>query len=525
MNTNIFLDSQEIFNAQKACSVIEDETTRNRAVANVLAGNIALSFFNDSIYSVDVISGLHNIPFVLKNIDISDIYINGSYIDVRFYFDGDTPSVPKSHFDNDILPVAYMFIKLNDELSEGVVSGFIAPYHVDKSIDQEGYYIVRESELVSFYDIENRIVTVDSEDVVTDEELFNFVDGNINQGEIYKKLILSVSARNRLAKIAKADDTYKFVSINVEELQNKIEDSGFSELINESDEMYSATDEAGKAFEDIKYTTVTTPNISAEDLDYVPEKDVSSEEQQNSEQIDTLFEQEQAEEFSDNQIESDNMDVEVPVVTKKRRSPLLWVLLLVVLGGAGYYGYTNFMPSEMTDDISDNSAPIETVNNTKNVGEAVDVNDAMPIETVENNTKPKNTEEAASVSIPAIENNLDTSILVSNLKIDWEVPSGYASNTSAKRYLIKLGKIIQLNLKTELLLLNRPPITNKITVEIKYNNSSKKFETVGILSSSGEKAVDDVIMQTVNKALNMSISVNTDSFNKLQGNPVLIIKL
>jgi hypothetical protein len=179
----------------------------------------------------------------------------------------------------------------------------------------------------------------------------------------------------------------------------------------------------------------------------------------------------------------------------------------------------------MTDDISDNSAPIETVNNTKNVGEAVDVNDAMPIETVENNTKPKNTEEAASVSIPAIENNLDTSILVSNLKIDWEVPSGYASNTSAKRYLIKLGKIIQLNLKTELLLLNRPPITNKITVEIKYNNSSKKFETVGILSSSGEKAVDDVIMQTVNKALNMSISVNTDSFNKLQGNPVLIIKL
>ena len=149
----------------------------------------------------------------------------------------------------------------------------------------------------------------------------------------------------------------------------------------------------------------------------------------------------------------------------------------------------------------------------------------MPIETVESTEPIATGNEGSATSIPTIEQNLDASILVSNLKIDWEVPAGYASNTSAKRYLVKLGKIIQLNLKTELLLLNKPPLTNKIAVEIKYNDSSKKFETVGIVTSSGEELVDNLIKQTVDKALSMNLNMNTNSFSKLQGNPILIIHL
>ena len=45
------------------------------------------------------------------------------------------------------------------------------------------------------------------------------------------------------------------------------------------------------------------------------------------------------------------------------------------------------------------------------------------------------------------------------------------------------------------------------------------------MQSSGEKVVDDLILQTVNKALAMNLSTNFDSFSKLQGNPVLIIHL
>ena len=40
-----------------------------------------------------------------------------------------------------------------------------------------------------------------------------------------------------------------------------------------------------------------------------------------------------------------------------------------------------------------------------------------------------------------------------------------------------------------------------------------------------EKTIDDLILQTVKKALSMKFSTSIDSFAKIPGNPVLIIKL
>ena len=150
--------------------------------------------------------------------------------------------------------------------------------------------------------------------------------------------------------------------------------------------------------------------------------------------------------------------------------------------------------------------------------------DAMPVETVENVDTIKS-EEGNSVSIPAIEQNLDASILVSNLSVSWEVPAGYVSNNTAKRYFTKLGKVIQLNLKTELLLLSKPPITNRIAVELEFNKATQKFDVKGLTASSGERVVDNVITQTVKNALDMNLNMNTSSFGNIQGNPVLIIRL
>lgn len=198
--------------------------------------------------------------------------------------------------------------------------------------------------------------------------------------------------------------------------------------------------------------------------------------------------------------------------------------VLAIIGGSAYFGYTKFSQqaqSEVSNEISD-TAPVR---NNDSSDEQSEITEAMPIESIEKKQTSDSINEGTSVSIPAIEQNLDASILVSNLKVEFDVPSGYASNTSAIRYLTKLGKIVQLNLKTELLLLNKPPITNRIAVELKYNDSTKSFEAVGITTSSGEKSVDDVIMQTVEKALKTKLNINTDSFEKLSGNPILIIRL
>lgn len=683
MNTDNFLiEENDIELAQNICKVIEDDDTRNRAVADSLASKIAERFFDKETCDVDTVSGLHNIGQVLEDIDIADIYINNSYIDVRLYFNDEELGVPKAHFDNNLLPVAYMFIKVSPDLSNATVTGFIQPENIEQSNIKDDFIAVDETQLESFYDIEPLLVTKEDAFDISETDIFAYLENSIDDKyAFYKSLIASKDGRMRLAKAVKAQYAFNFISINnnQNEEQNSIEafepteelltDEFVSEnldsndfmdigvdneildlepaqdnmLLEEADTLSNDfdnslnssldivdniepvqqddldivdelniddnTENIQEEFSDInisnttpestseltlsidnqitekddnndenvnndnsfEFSTTTSPSLNSlsDNLDDLlnqdteenkfdnTENEIAPEEEQSnsSENILDLFEKEDEnaqeenrettiikENLNENNDESsskenennseqiealfnaDNTD-EVPSMEyqkpkQKSSIKLLAVIgLLVVLGAVGYLGYNQFA----------NQTPQEDENNL--ITDSVQApapqqqEEAMPVESVETTTPKLDNNEGTAESIPAIEQNLDASILVSNLKVDWEVPAGYASNTSARRYLVKLGKIIQLNLKTELLLLNKPPITNKIAVEIKYNDSAKKFEAVGVTVSSGEQSVDTLIMQTVNKALAMNLSVNSDSFKNLQGNPVLIIHL
>lgn len=682
MNTDNFLiEENDIELAQNICKVINNDDTRNRAVADSLASKIAERFFDKETCDVDTVSGLHNIGRVLEDIDIADIYINNSYIDVRLYFNDEELSVPKAHFDNNLLPVAYMFIKISPDLSGATVTGFIQPENIEQSNIKDNFIAVDETQLVSFYDIEPLLITKEDAFDISETDIFAYLENSIDDKyAFYKSLIASKDGRMRLAKAVKAQYAFNFISINNQnEEQNSIEafepteelltnelvsenldsndfvDMGVDNeildlepaqdnmLLEEADTLSNDFDDSLNSSLDIvdniepvqqddldivdelniddnteniqeefsdmnisnttpestseltlsidnqitekddnndenvnndnsfEFSTTTSPSLNSlsDNLDDLLSQDTEEnkfdntgneiapeEEQSNSsENILDLFEKEDEnaqeensettiikENLSENNDESsskenennseqiealfnaDNTD-EVPSMgyqkpKQKSSIKLLAVIgLLVVLGAVGYFGYNQFA----------NQTPQEDENNliTDSVQTPVpqQQEEAMPVESVDTTTSKLDNNEGTAESIPAIEQNLDASILVSNLKVDWEVPAGYVSNTSARRYLVKLGKIIQLNLKTELLLLNKPPITNKIAVEIKYNDSAKKFEAVGVTVSSGEQSVDKLIMQTVNKALAMNLSVNSDSFKNLQGNPVLIIHL
>lgn len=700
MNTDNFLiEENDIEFAQNICKVIENSDIRNRAVANNLASKIAERFFEKGSLDIDTMSGLHNIGHVLEDIDIADIYINGSYIDVRLYFNDEELGVPKAHFDNNLLPVAYMFIKITPDLSGATVTGFVQPEEIDTSNTKDGFIIIDETKLVSFYDIEPLLITKEDPFNINEADIFAYLENNIaNKNAFYKSLIASKDGRLRLAKANKAQYAFNFISINndtqkvAETLDNglisdellpdeSITDD-FADLGNETLDLEPTDDiadlgdetldlEATNEFTDLspetldleptndamqleetddisddindglsssldtvddlepiqtadldiidefnldsednsleetpaegtassndeiselnldveennteetqdniqdssfEFSTVTSPSLnsigdsldnllsndneenslnniaeeiapyqeektsdkdvtfditdnvheteSAQDTHHVEDQneyEITEEEQtDNAEQIENLFN------ADDTVEETANMLDKKP--KQKSSIKLLAIIgLLVVLGAVGYFGYNQF--TNQTPQEEENSLVADAVQTPINNQSQ---EEAMPVESVEATVPKIADEEGTAETIPAIEQNLDASILVSNLKVDWEVPAGYVSNTAAKRYLVKLGKVIQLNLKTELLLLNKPPITNKIAVEIKYNSGAKKFEAVGVTVSSGEKTVDDLIMQTVNRALAMKLSANTDSFNNIQGNPVLIIHL
>lgn len=698
MNTDNFLiEEKDIEFAQNICKVIENSDIRNRAVADALASRIARSFFEDKTYDTDCDSGLHNIGQVLEDIDISDIYINGSYIDVRLYFNDEELSVPKAQFDKGLLPVAYMFIKVSPDLSGATVTGFIQPENINMSNVKGDYIAIGEGQLVSFYDIEPLLNYKEDAYDLNETDIFAFLENNLSDKQaFYKSLIASKDGRLRLAKAVKAQYAFNFISVNDlnNEAANNIENAdsvdAFSDIALTSDDLMSV-DEGDEIFdlepehddvlleevddvtdvfyepsdispletidnavsgeqnnsdaiydtepvqpseledidnlepvapEDLEIMNDLTSTDDTDDTDAMPVENMSNNaltdeisidlnqdsdvdinenseheqggfefstavlrdsdnteddfeiltgekhedssgsyhteasdlsEEDSSEDLLNMLEADNASENQsaenvlnnetgdskeENSTESENNSEQIAALfgteneteqssnmfykkAKQKSSimPLAITGLIVIAGAVGYFAYNNFAGQAPQDD--ENNIVADSVQPSEPKQQA----DAMPIESVETAAPDTDENEGTAESIPAIEQNLDASILVSNLKVDWEVPAGYASNTSARRYLVKLGKVIQLNLKTELLLLNKPPITNKIAVEIKYNDGAKKFEAVGITISSGEKSVDDLIMQTVNRALAMKLSANTDSFNNLQGNPVLIIHL
>ena len=676
---NFLINEQDIENARRCCSYIDDVKIRNRAVANTLASIIAKKYFSE--IDIDIDATLHRIDKVLADFDISDIYVKNCYVDVRLYFENEFPTIPKEHFERNIIPTAYMFVRMSKDLTGALVTGFFLPENIENAELKENYYLLSEDDLVSYYDIEMQLVNYDIENVPDDitNQIYEYFDGLLeNSYEFYKVLIESEYCRKLFIKVALTETVLDNIDLELSECvisespqsDTLIDDNEVDFGLVESDDLTMSDDNELDlvSSEDLSLNeeendfglvesgdlTMSDDNeldlVSSEDLslneeendlglvesddltmsddnelDLVSSEDLSLNEEENDfglvesddltmsddvddnvnteftaevndeqnqnmnlsnefneisneilsddtneniseveevvndesllslDDFDSLvssevenqkFEEEQvvesepvefnsdeenatSEELSqlfDNMTEGDE-EIEEDFVDYKPKNknnalPLLGVLVLVA--GLGYWSYTKFFNN--TTVIEEKPKPKVVKTQQKKVAKKSE-NLAMPIETIENTPKVSKTDEGNAMSIPAIEQSLDASVLVSNLSINWEVPASYLSNSSAKRYFTKMGKIIQLNLKTELLLLSTPPVTNKIAVELEFDSSANKFKVKEITKSSGEKVVDDLITQTINRALNINLKANVAGFATNSANPTLIIRL
>lgn len=658
-NQTVFIEENVLEQAREICGYISDVEVRNKAVANVLALKLSEKFFTSQ--DLDVDSGIHNVYKLLESWDISDIYVNGAYIDVRICFDENDLYVPKRHFDRDLLPIAYMFIKIDSDLSSADCLGFILPENVDKKLQYNDYIKVNESDLVSYYDIESLLF---GNDVLLPDDfksqLFDYLDGVHSDSLAFSKLlILSKDARLELINASNAFKTFDYISIDSalnnspdiedddsdinmpetdflaeeitdsalelvedsieledslvsnelliasgedilfvddespesliheveeenllssdedvindfiidEDVEGIIEDKSqddFIEVLSEVQEIaetdiindeplentstdelnFSEVEEVSNIITAQEYSTMTTPSIQDVEQENYDELEIEESvieetdgsaltEEELDEAEDIVYDEEisesnqQIEDLFDNKLDEAELEQNVKLESKKKAT-LPFLLTLVVLGAIGYYGHNKFGWLQNSKILSQKQLPAKSLNIADKVNEealekAKEKEIPMPVESIENVEPLLQGNEGISVSIPAIEQNLDASILVSNLTVNWEVPAGFASNVSAKRYFTKLGKIVQLNLKTELLLLSKPPITDKISMELEFNSSNQRFGIKNLLSSSGEKTVDDLIEYTVRNVLSMTFNTNMNIFSSIQGNPILVI--
>ena len=120
MDNTLIIDKSALERAKNICNAIESSEERCHAVANTFAAKLAKDYFSD----IDTDSGLHNVPMLLTGLEIADIYVKGLRIEVRLVHEGASLTVPKIHYDKGILPFAYMFIKVDNNISQAELLGF-----------------------------------------------------------------------------------------------------------------------------------------------------------------------------------------------------------------------------------------------------------------------------------------------------------------------------------------------------------------------------------------------------------------
>ena len=416
---NISISEKDLAYAQTVCAHITDANKRERAMTSVIGAQIASEFFDSQEYKIDTESGIHNLGAIIEFFDISDLYINNAYIDVRVYFAGDELKVPEVHFKTGILPAAYMFIKLDDNLQQGEVVGFVLPKYLDVSGSSNGMITVPSSKLRSFNEIKTIFSKAEEYTEDLSEEIYEFLEGSLEPIAIvnlFRHIVNSQIGRQKLLKAARAQSVFNIVSDlgdlsqaeNVMNTENAADDENLPKedlegLINALD----SEDAEQNSEETFEYTTEITPSGAEliESLDEQENEQTSEDadnndetvEEKDSEDIETLFA---------NESSSVNLG-------KKKQNPFFitaLVVLLIIAGGGYYWWYMNVNnnPEDLANNIQAEPPVVEQINSSHPEQEA------MPVETVENN-KIKNDKEAGnSATVTAIEKNLDSSYILFN---------------------------------------------------------------------------------------------------------------
>src|SRR5574344_1944937 len=144
---NIIKIEKEDLQDAKLSTIEYDNATQKRAFINVLGARLAMKMLFEQKVDADNVYSLYSIQNILKRFDVADIYCGSTKLDIRLVFNREQIFIPKSHFEQDILPDLYLIFELNSDFSSAEFLGCIAPRQINKSNSNVDYYFVEQNEL------------------------------------------------------------------------------------------------------------------------------------------------------------------------------------------------------------------------------------------------------------------------------------------------------------------------------------------------------------------------------------------
>ncbi|MDD3238050.1 MAG: DUF1822 family protein [Candidatus Gastranaerophilales bacterium] len=129
---------------------IENITQRKRAFASIVALDAFADFMLTQDIEVSITKNLFKIAPVNEEFEISDVYFNNWKLDIRIISDNKYLSIPKSHFNYDIVADFYIAINVDKSLKKAELIGFTSKNNISKAIESGDYFIMDTDALESF---------------------------------------------------------------------------------------------------------------------------------------------------------------------------------------------------------------------------------------------------------------------------------------------------------------------------------------------------------------------------------------
>ena len=223
------LRKEEFYPIWDRCSSVVNTNLRCRMVANLvvaLAGKKLLSQFD---IEAEDSSSFQNIPSVLSRWDISELYVNGCKISVRYAFGDYKYFVAKKQERYGLLGDLFMFIRLSEDLSTAKLEGFLPVKNMNKAnSDSENYYF-HTSEFKLFEDIkkyfETRKIQEDIESLKKERiKIVQYLEGELSDKvEFFKLLASSEYLRKEMLKFENSEKIFSQIVEKEDIIKQEIE--------------------------------------------------------------------------------------------------------------------------------------------------------------------------------------------------------------------------------------------------------------------------------------------------------------
>lgn len=243
--TLIYIEEENIKEAEFMSRSFVDMETKNRAYINALGAELAMKYLASEGIKIENIHNIHSISKILESIDIADILLPNIHIDVRVIWNENQIFIPKSHFELEIKPDIYLVLKLDTKLKYVELLGYFKPQQINLKNCNDKYYFFAKDKLSSPDSLKKFIQNytgstskkISQEDMLRGRELsISLADHNLSideQKELLELLFLSDSLRESVLEF----DNFETLAYNVASSTTKTKDSAETfTLLNPEDE-------------------------------------------------------------------------------------------------------------------------------------------------------------------------------------------------------------------------------------------------------------------------------------------------